>query len=63
MIISKLLNLDADIFVNNLDEIIEDSLEENLEGERNIQNVVEKENDTNIEWDPIAEAEKIVNSM
>ncbi|CAG8633092.1 13238_t:CDS:2 [Funneliformis mosseae] len=63
LIISNTLNLDADVFINNLDKIIEDSLEENLEGERNIQNVVEKENDINIEWDPIAEAEKIVNSI
>ncbi|CAG8716140.1 4839_t:CDS:1, partial [Funneliformis mosseae] len=49
LIIGNTLNLDADVFINNLDKIIENSLEENLEGERNIQNVVEKENDTNIE--------------
>ena len=41
LIISRLLNLDADTFVNDLDEIIEDSLEEDSEKENN-QNVVEK---------------------
>ena len=62
LIISRLLNLDADTFVNDLDEIIEDSLEEDLEKEDN-QNVVEKEKETDIEWDPIAAADDIVNNL
>jgi hAT family C-terminal dimerisation region len=59
LIISRVLNLNADEFINDLDEIIEDSsLEENsVEKQNNTQNEV------NIEWDPIAEADNIVNSM
>ncbi|CAG8516482.1 446_t:CDS:2 [Funneliformis mosseae] len=37
--------------------------EVNSFGEESDLIIVEKENDTNIEWDLIAEAEKIVNSM
>ena len=48
LIISRFLNLDEDAFVNDLDEIIEDSLEEDSEEEDN-QNVVEKEKETDIE--------------
>ena len=63
MIISGFLNLDADAFINNLDEIIEDSLEEDLEEEQD-QNVVEKDKKINMEeWDPVAEADDIVNNM
>ena len=53
---SSILNLDADAFIKNLDEIIEDSLGETSEKDQDIQNVVESEK----EIDPIAEA---VNSM
>ncbi|CAI2186635.1 17510_t:CDS:2, partial [Funneliformis geosporum] len=62
LIISRFLNKDVDTFVNDLDEIIEDSLEEDSEKEDN-QNVVEKEKETNIEWDPIAAADDIVNNL
>ena len=63
LIISGFLNLDADAFINNLDEIIEDSLEEDLEEEQD-QNVVEKDKEINMEeWDPVAEADDIVNNM
>jgi hypothetical protein len=59
--IGSILNLDASSFINNLDEIVEDSLDEDLEEE---QDNVEKEMEMNIdgEWDPIAEADDIVNS-
>ncbi|CAG8707449.1 15036_t:CDS:2, partial [Funneliformis mosseae] len=47
LIISRFLNLD------------EDSLEEDSAEEEDNQNLVEKEKETDIEWDPIAAADDI----
>jgi hypothetical protein len=61
--IDKILNLDE--FVNTLEDIIEDSLEEeNNETEVPMaEEIQENENDNDIVWDPAAEADKIVNAM
>ncbi|CAI2187654.1 11873_t:CDS:2, partial [Funneliformis geosporum] len=66
------LNLDEDLIeiieedngindaeINSFDKIIKDSLEEDSEKEDN-QNVVEKEKETDIKWDPIAAADEHV---
>ena len=58
----KILNLNE--FVNTLEDIIEDSLEEeNNEEEVPMEEIQESENENDIVWDPAAEADKIVNAM
>ena len=63
LIISNFLNLDASSFIDNLDEIIEDSLFEYSEEEVQDVQVDENEKEIDIEWDPVAEADDIVNNM
>jgi hypothetical protein len=64
LVISEVLNLDAEEFIVSLDEIIEDS--ENMEAE-NTQNENEseesEESETEIDWDPATEADKIIDTM
>ncbi|CAG8723625.1 5049_t:CDS:2, partial [Rhizophagus irregularis] len=62
LIISKELNLDANAFIKDLDEIIEDSDNIGME-EENIQDIVISENESSIEWDPDTEADKIIDDM
>ena len=66
LIISEILNLDVEIFIENLDELIEDS-ENNIEKECDIQNNEpenESEEDENdIDWDPATEIDEIIGSM
>uniref|UniRef100_U9SRZ1 Uncharacterized protein n=1 Tax=Rhizophagus irregularis (strain DAOM 181602 / DAOM 197198 / MUCL 43194) TaxID=747089 RepID=U9SRZ1_RHIID len=62
LIISKELNLDANAFIKDLDEIIEDSDNIGME-EENIQDIVISENESSIEWDPDIEADKIIDDM
>ena len=62
MIISRELNLDANAFIKDLDEIIEDSDNIDME-EENIQDIVISENVSSIEWDPDTEADKIIDDM
>lgn len=63
LILSSVLNLDADVFIKNLDEIIEDS-ENSMEEEYvDIQNADEMQNENDIDWDPAAEADGIIDSM
>jgi hypothetical protein len=57
--ISDVLNLDAEEFIKNLDEIIEDS----LENDNNIQNISEPEVTSDIEWDPTTEINSIINDI
>src|SRR5436305_12382828 len=60
--LDKILNLNE--FVNTLEDIIEDSLEEeNNEEEVPMEEIQESENENDIVWDPAAEADKIVNAM
>ena len=63
--IGKVLNLDADVFVKNLDEIIDDSEDISMGEELyyDIQDTDRPENEIDIEWDPIAEADEIVNTV
>ncbi len=60
--LDKILNLDA--FINTLEDIIEDSIdsieEENNEVEEPMN---ENENNNDIEWDPAAEADEIVDTV
>ena len=60
--LDKILNLDA--FINTLEDIIEDSIdsieEENNEVEEPMD---ENENNNDIEWDPAAEADEIVDTV
>ncbi|CAB4479826.1 unnamed protein product [Rhizophagus irregularis] len=60
--IDKILNLD--VFVNTLGNIIEDSVD-NIEEEvdDNRVDIPTDENENDIEWDPAAEADEIVNNM
>ena len=53
LLISRVLNLNANVFIKD----------SSLEEQNNIQNAVEIENEVNIEWDPIAKADNIVNSI
>ena len=57
--ISDVLNLDAEEFIKNLDEIIEDS----LENDNNIQNISKPEVTSDIEWDPTTEIDSIINDI
>jgi hypothetical protein len=59
LMISRELNLDANAFIKDLDEIIEDSDNIDME-EENIQDI---ENESSIEWDPDIEADKIIDDM
>ncbi|CAI2186510.1 4946_t:CDS:2 [Funneliformis geosporum] len=72
ILVNAHLNLDEDLIeiieedngindaeINSFDKIIKDSLEEDSEKEDN-QNVVEKEKETDIKWDPIAAADEHV---
>ncbi|CAG8730624.1 20052_t:CDS:2, partial [Rhizophagus irregularis] len=61
-IISRELNLDANAFIKDLDEIIEDCDNIDME-EENIQDIVISENESSIEWDPDIEADKIIDDM
>ena len=62
LMISRELNLDANAFIKDLDEIIEDSDNIDME-EENIQDIVISENESSIEWDPDIEADKIIDDM
>ncbi|PKY56183.1 hypothetical protein RhiirA4_428059 [Rhizophagus irregularis] len=62
LMISRKLNLDANAFIKDLDEIIEDSDNIDME-EENIQDIVISENESSIEWDPDIEADKIIDDM
>jgi len=59
LMISRELNLNANAFIKDLDEIIEDSGNIDME-EENIQDI---ENESSIEWDPDIEADKIIDDM
>jgi hypothetical protein len=63
--IDKILNLDA--FIDTLGDIIEDSIIDSIEEEVQDNNRVDIPTDenekSNIEWDPAAEADEIVNNM
>lgn len=63
LVISEVLNLNAEVFIESLDEILEDS--EDLEEEDiNIQSVNEpEESETDENWNPAAEADEIINTM
>ncbi|CAG8630034.1 1021_t:CDS:2 [Funneliformis mosseae] len=54
---------DEGAFVNDLNEIIEDSLEEDSAEEEDNQYVVKKEKETDIEWDLITATDDIVNNL
>ena len=58
--ISDVLNLDAEEFIKDLDEIIEDSLEEI---DDDIQDILEPEVTSDIDWDPATEIDNIVDDM
>ena len=63
LVISKVLNLDAEVFIESLDEVIEDSeiLEEDIQSVDEPENEVEVEENEN--WDPAAEADGIIDNM
>jgi hypothetical protein len=63
LVISKVLNLDAEVFIESLDEVIEDSeiLEEDIQSVDEPENEVEFEENEN--WDPAAEADGIIDNM
>lgn len=63
LVISKVLNLDAEVFIESLDEVIEDSeiLEEDIQSIDEPENEVEFEENEN--WDPAAEADGIIDNM
>ena len=63
LVISKVLNLDAEVFIESLDEVIEDSeiLEEDIQSVNEPENEVEVEENEN--WDPAAEADGIIDNM
>ena len=63
--IDKVLNLDANVFVKNLDKIIDDSEDISMEEELyyDIQDTDRPENEIDVEWDSIAEADEIVNTI
>lgn len=66
LVIGGILNLDADAFIKNLDEIIDDSEDIDMEkeyDEQDIQDISGPENESDIEWDPIAEADEIVDTI
>jgi len=58
--ISDVLNLDAEEFIKDLDEIIEDSLEEI---DDDIQDILEPEVTSDIDWDLATEIDNIVDDM
>jgi hypothetical protein len=64
LLINEVLNLDAEAFIKNLDEIIEDS-EDMEEEDVDVQSVdkSESEIEDNENWDPNTEADEIINSM
>jgi hypothetical protein len=63
LLLSNILNLDANVFIESLDEIIEDS-ENNMEEEYvDIQNVNEPEYESDIDWDPAVAADEIIDTM
>jgi hypothetical protein len=62
LLLSNVLDLDAEVFIRNLDEIIEDS-EDMEEKYFDIQNVDETENENDIDWDPAAKADEIIDSI
>ena len=60
--IDSILNLDA--FVNTLEDIIEDTHDSSSDNETQImQQDDTTENDNDIEWDPVAAADEIMNTM
>jgi hypothetical protein len=61
--IDDILNLEE--FVNNLGDLIEDSLEEGNEEENGEEEILmeESENDDDIKWNSAAEADKIIDNM
>ena len=63
LVISKVLNLDAEVFIESLDEVIENSeiLEEDIQSVDEPENEVEVEENEN--WDPAAEADGIIDNM
>ncbi|GBB84921.1 hypothetical protein RclHR1_01150025 [Rhizophagus clarus] len=64
LILSNVLNLDAEVFINSLDEIIEDNENSMEEKYVDIQDVDEMiENEYDIDWDPATEADEIIDSM
>ena len=60
LIISDVLNLDANEFIINLDEIIKDSIKENG---CNIQDILELKATSNIKWNPATEIDKKIDNM
>ena len=66
LIISEVLNLDAEVFIKDLDELIEDS-ENNIEEECDIQNNEpeneSEEDEDDIDWDPATEIDEIISSI
>ncbi|GBB85291.1 hypothetical protein RclHR1_11850006 [Rhizophagus clarus] len=64
LILSNVLNLNAEVFINSLDKIIEDSknnMEEEYVDIQDVDEIVENKND--IDWDPAAEADEIIDSI